>query len=163
MALLQADVGPAFNIALDYLSRSARSQQEMTKYLRMRQYAPQVIDAVLEKLKDYKFIDDVELSQRTVANLQQQTLGRAAIERKLRVRGVDKKLARMALLKYSAEDEDQNARRLAEQLWQRHQRDDLSKRRQKVAAALARRGFSWDVIHSAMQTLSNQGDEEGEF
>jgi regulatory protein len=105
----------------------------------------------------------VELSQRTVANLQQQTLGRAAIERKLRVRGVDKELARMALQEYSAEDEDQNARRLAEQLWQRHQRDDLAKRRQKVAAALARRGFSWDVIHSAMQTLSNQGDEEGEF
>ena len=114
----------------------------MEAYLKRRQYAPEVIAAVMDKLKDYGFIDDEQLSQRAVDTLSRQRLGRGAIERKLRQRGVDKDLAREALNAYQPEDENENARELARTLWERYRDEEPRKRWQKTAAALARRGFS---------------------
>ena len=80
-------------------------------------------------------------------------MGRGAIERKLRLRGVDKKTAREALQEYDPEDESESARKMAVSLWEKYRRDEPQKRRQKTSAALARRGFSWDSIHDAMRGL----------
>ncbi len=154
--LLEAEIPPAFDRALYYLGMKARTRHEMEAYLHRRQYAQPVIDAVMEKLKDYGWIDDEQLSQRAVDTLSRQRLGRGAIERKLRQRGVDKQLARAALDAYLPEAESENARQLARSLWERYRDSEPRKRWQKTAAALARRGFAWDSIQDAMEGLSNQ-------
>ena len=156
--LMEAEISPAFDLSLYYLGLRARTRHEMEAYLKRRQYAPQVIAAVMDKLKDYGFVDDGELSQRAVDSLSRQRLGRGAIERKLRQRGVDKELVREALDAYRPEDESENARQLAATLWERYREAEPRKRWQKTTAALARRGFSWDSIQSAMEGLSSSED-----
>ena len=152
---MEEEISPAFDRALYYLGLKARTRHEMEAYLKRRQYAPQVIAAVMDKLKEYGFVDDEQLSQRAVDSLSRQRLGRGAIERKLRQRGVDKELAREALDAYRSEDESENARQLAATLWERYREAEPRKRWQKTTAALARRGFSWESIQSAMQGLSS--------
>ena len=159
--LMEAEISPAFDLSLYYLGLRARTRHEMEAYLKRRQYAPQVIAAVMDKLKDYGFVDDGELSQRAVDSLSRQRLGRGAIERKLRQRGVDKELVREALDAYRPEDESENARQLAATLWERYREAEPRKRWQKTTAALARRGFSWDSIQSAMEGLSSSEDSGG--
>ncbi len=153
--LIEAEIAPALDLSLYYLGLKSRTRHEMEAYLKRRQYAPEVIAAVMDKLKDYGFIDDEQLSQRAVDTLSRQRLGRGAIERKLRQRGVDKDLAREALNAYQPEDENENARELARTLWERYRDEEPRKRWQKTAAALARRGFSWDSIQSALQNLTS--------
>lgn len=153
--LIEAEIAPALDLSLYYLGLKSRTRHEMEAYLKRRQYAPEVIAAVMDKLKDYGFIDDEQLSQRAVDTLSRQRLGRGAIERKLRQRGVDKDLAREALNAYQPEDENENARELARTLWERYREAEPRKRWQKTAAALARRGFSWDSIQSALQNLTS--------
>ena len=104
--LIEAEIAPALDLSLYYLGLKSRTRHEMEAYLKRRQYAPEVIAAVMDKLKDYGFIDDEQLSQRAVDTLSRQRLGRGAIERKLRQRGVDKDLAREALNAYQPEDEN---------------------------------------------------------
>lgn len=152
---MEEEISPAFDLSLYYLGLKARTRHEMEAYLKRRQYAPQVIAAVMDKLKEYGFVDDEQLSQRAVDSLSRQRLGRGAIERKLRQRGVDKELAREALDAYRPEDESENARQLAATLWERYREAEPRKRWQKTTAALARRGFSWESIQSAMQGLSS--------
>lgn len=152
---MEEEISPAFDLSLYYLGLKARTRHEMEAYLKRRQYAPQVIAAVMDKLKEYGFVDDEQLSQRAVDSLSRQRLGRGAIERKLRQRGVDKELAREALDAYRPEDESENARQLAVTLWERYREAEPRKRWQKTTAALARRGFSWESIQSAMQGLSS--------
>ncbi len=154
--LIEAEIAPALDLSLYYLGLKSRTRHEMEAYLKRRQYAPEVIAAVMDKLKDYGFIDDEQLSQRAVDTLSRQRLGRGAIERKLRQRGVDKDLAREALNAYQPEDENENARELARTLWERYREAEPRKRWQKTAAALARRGFSWDSIQSALQNLTSE-------
>ena len=154
--LIEAEIAPALDLSLYYLGLKPRTRHEMEAYLKRRQYAPEVIAAVMDKLKDYGFIDDEQLSQRAVDTLSRQRLGRGAIERKLRQRGVDKDLAREALNAYQPEDENENARELARTLWERYREAEPRKRWQKTAAALARRGFSWDSIQSALQNLTSE-------
>lgn len=152
---MEEEISPAFDLSLYYLGLKARTRHEMEAYLKRRQYAPQVIAAVMDKLKEYGFVDDEQLSQRAVDSLSRQRLGRGAIERKLRQRGVDKELAREALDAYRPENESENARQLAATLWERYREAEPRKRWQKTTAALARRGFSWESIQSAMQGLSS--------
>ena len=152
---MEEEISPAFDLSLYYLGLKARTRHEMEAYLKRRQYAPQVIAIVMDKLKEYGFVDDEQLSQRAVDSLSRQRLGRGAIERKLRQRGVDKELAREALDAYRPEDESENARQLAATLWERYREAEPRKRWQKTTAALARRGFSWESIQSAMQGLSS--------
>ena len=151
--LLEKEKAPALDGALYYLGLKARTRHELELYFKRRQYASEVIAAVMERLEDYGFVDDEELSRRAVESLSHQKMGRGAIERKLRMRGVDKETAREALEDYDPEEERESAREMARLLWEKYRRDELPKRKQKTAAALARRGFSWESIRDAMRGL----------
>ena len=160
-SLLEQEKPMALDGALYYLGLRSRTKKEMEDWLRRRQYASEVASFVMDRLQDYGFVDDEALSRRAVESLSRQKLGRGAIERKLRQRGVDKEIAREALEEYDPTDEGESAKEMAASLWERYRRDELQKRRQKTSAALARRGFSWDSIREAMRGLT-AGDDEWE-
>lgn len=157
--LLEQERVPALDGALYYLGLKAHTRHELEQYFNRRQYAPEVISSVMERLEEYGFVDDNELSRRAVESLSRQKMGRGAIERKLRMRGVDKEIAREALQQYAPEDESESAKEMAASLWEKYRRDEPQKRRQKTSAALARRGFSWDSIRDAMRGLDTNEEE----
>ena len=115
--LIEQEKGPALDGALYYLGLKARTRYELELYFKRRQYEPQVIDSVMSKLEDYGFVDDEALAQRTVESLSRQKMGRGAIERKLRMRGVEKEIAREALSEYDLDQETESAKTMAETQW----------------------------------------------
>jgi regulatory protein len=158
-ALLLTEVPAALDQALYYLGMRSRTRREMERYLKTaRRYEESIITRVMAKLDDYGYLDDEALAARAVESLSAQGQGRGAIERKLLLRGLDKGMIRQALEVYAPEDEEENALTLARRFYDRYAGDDPGKRLNKTAAALARRGFSWDSISRALNQLKQPND-----
>ena len=48
----------ALNVAMKYISSRLKTEQQIKDYLYKKEYHKQTVDSVLEKLKEYKIIDD---------------------------------------------------------------------------------------------------------
>jgi len=158
--------GPsALDRAFYYLGSRARSEREVEDFLRSRAYEPEAIDHAMAKLKDYGYVDDQQLAEELVRNAAEVgRFGRRALSPKLRHRGLSEETVRAAVeAQYSVSDESENAEELAEKLWFKYRNEaDLRKRKAKVQAALARRGYGWDSIGSALRAvMATEDDDEG--
>ncbi|MEO8784903.1 MAG: RecX family transcriptional regulator, partial [Candidatus Saccharimonadales bacterium] len=60
----------AYMRALDYLAMRPRSQWEVTDYLRRKDYDSPTIEAILNKLSEYGYLDDKKFAQAWIDNRQ---------------------------------------------------------------------------------------------
>ena len=148
----------AYEDALTLLDFSARASGDMKKQLIMKGYLEQVADAVVERMKSNRLIDDESFARRMVETAQNKPVGRYALGRKLRAKGAESIAVDQALALIDDDQQRASARILAEKLLRKYAGDDRRQARAKLSQALARRGFSWDVISSALDGLFN-GEE----
>ena len=143
-----------FEYALDRAGRAlaARDMTEaqVEKKLLTAGYPEETVARVIEVLTRYDFV-----SGRSAR------YGRGRIMRELRVKGVPEETAREALESLPEEDERETALRQAQKLCARRDLSDPDERR-KAAAALARRGFSWDIVSDVLRELSQTDPEDFE-
>lgn len=148
----------AMGQALRYLGFRARSEAEMRQYLQDKEYGEDVIDQILERLRDYKYLDDDQFARGVVsAQSGYRRKGSRVVEQKLYQSGVDKESAQSALGEIDGEKELENARYWVNKIAPALERDELQKRRQKMYRRLSNKGFSYDIIREACR-----GWEEGE-
>lgn len=161
--LTRQDAQAALDRALTRLSSRARSRSEMEKYLLGRGFAEDSVKYAIEKLEGYGYIDDAEYAAMLVRDrMRMKHTGRRAIADELKRMGVDGGEAASALEQYGEQDEAASALAQAEKDMKRLAREpDARKRRAKAYASLARRGFSHDVIQSALSKLINGREEDG--
>lgn len=161
--LLEKEGPSALDRALYYLGAKARSRREVEQFLRSRAYEPPAIEFALAKLEGYGYVDDSNLSRELVRRgAESGRWGKRALAVKLRQRGLDEGEAKAALAEaYSQEEETGNAKDVAATLWYRYRSEENeAKRRQKVAQALARRGYGWDSIRTALRAIGQEEDDE---
>lgn len=48
----------AMNKAVGYISSSLKTAKQIREYLKKKEYSPQTIDYVIDKMKEYKYLDD---------------------------------------------------------------------------------------------------------
>ena len=152
----------AMSMALRYLGIRARSEAEMRQYLKRKEWQDDVIDAVLERLREYGYMNDGNFAQGMV-NLQSKTRrkGSYVVEQKLYQAGVKKEDVQEALEEIDEETELENARYWVERFASSLAREeDMQKRRQKMYRRLSGKGFSYDVIRQACRDWEQS---EGEF
>jgi len=94
--VISAEKNTALNKSLNYISRSRKTKKQVKEYLQNKEYSNEIINFVLEKLIDYKFIDDLEYCKAYVRSYQNKK-GKNAIERDLRLKGIDFNLIDKAL------------------------------------------------------------------
>ncbi|MDP2843817.1 MAG: RecX family transcriptional regulator, partial [Acetobacterium sp.] len=79
----------AIDMAVKYLSYKARTSSEMTDYLKKKNIADTIIAEVIEKLKDYRYIDDrVYLKNYVENNRHLNYYGSRRLVQDLRKRGI---------------------------------------------------------------------------
>lgn len=154
----------ALDRAVGYLAARPCSRREIEQKLRRVGYRPNTIEMVLYKLEKEKLLNDEEFADTWVQQRSQRQLGRRRIEMELRQKGVDRETIDQAL---AAVDEDTEVEQ-ATLLVQKKLRSILAKDEpvykqvQRLAAMLARRGYSWDVakqaIDRAMRTAEDEDD-----
>ena len=123
--------------ALWFLKFRPRSEAEVRAYLAKKGGQAQDINEVVDKLKRMKFVDDEEFIKFWLRRRQARPRASWIIKLELKKLGVASELIDRVL-----GDQKQADRQRATQLTEKLRGKD----REKVIAALARRGFDWDTI-----------------
>ena len=119
-------------------------------------YPKEVINRVMEFLKEYRLIDDRVYTENFI-RMNQEKKSRRQIAFELQQKGVDRQdISR--ILEGSAQDDLAAARNLLKKRLRTVDLSDL-KEKNRLGAYLGRRGFSYDVIRRVMQEVQS-GQEE---
>ena len=141
--------------ALEYLKRP-HSEKELRTKLTQKGASEADIEAVVALCLDYGFVNDEEYAGMIARHYAAMGYGPGRVRTELQRRGVPKELWDDALSELP-EDTDAIDRLLAARLRGKDASD--RKERDKAAAALFRKGYSWEDIRAALRRYG-QDDEE---
>ena len=147
----------ALEKAISLLAARARTEREIVTALRENAYSEETIARVMARLHEAGYIDDADFADQWAASRASKGMGSRRIRMELRQKGVESEAIDRAL---SSMDEDalfdgalQAARKTA-----RGKNLSLPADRQKVLAALARRGFDFALARRALQAVIDETD-----
>ncbi len=151
-ALADIQAHDAYDAALYRLERSAKTEHDMRLSLQRAGYVPEAIERTVSRLIHAGLLNDEEYAQRFVETQSYRAIGRHQLKLQLRKKGIDPETAERALSQIDDEHQLAAARDWMRKLAPRYaaQESDPRMARRKLSQALARRGFSWDVISSAI-------------
>ena len=138
-----------YNLCIRYLSYRPRSEKEIKDYLTRKKIDEEIQNQIIEKLKTYNFINDVEFVKFWIEQrIKFKHKPIRAIEYELKQKGIDKSLIEELLMSLENKDEFdlKNAKKLAEKKLDFYRNLDGKKRKEKVMNYLLRKGFSYDVV-----------------
>lgn len=146
--------------ALTLLEYSSRSAGALAEKLRQH-YPPETVEATIQRLTELGLLNDLDYGRRLAADLlhlRKYSLGRvrqALYQRKLDREVIDEIMEEL-------EDTDQIGPivELVQKKYLPKLREPQG--RQKVAAALQRRGYGWDDIREALRQVAENDDEGDE-
>ncbi len=139
-------------IALQYLSVAPRTRAQVAERLARRGVPDDVAEALLDRLEQVQLLDDAEFARQWVSTRHSgRGLAPRALAHELRRRGVDERVVREAVSEVSPDDELSAARLLVRRRLPATRQDDPSRRTRRIAAALARKGYTSDVAFRALR------------
>jgi regulatory protein len=152
----------AVDSAARFLGHRPRSVAEVRKNLKEKDFEPGVIDKALERLTAMGYLDDRAFAKYWVENRTHfKPLGAAALRFELRQKGIADALVREVL---ETVDDENGAYEAASPLLKRMRGMDRRTARQKISTTLARRGFAYDVVRTALDRLFDEvADEDADF
>lgn len=158
-ALLAADeAARATNAALQFLAYRPRSEREVRDRLRRRGFSGGAIDAAVARLVDWRYLDDAGFARFWVENrAEHQPRGRRRLLSELRAKGVDPEVADEAI-EAAGGDELPAALALARKRVQALRGLDPLTQRRRLAGFLQRRGYDWEVVRTALDTVLGGDD-----
>jgi regulatory protein len=144
----------AFDSAISLLSFKMRTRAELTEKLIGRKIDEKAIEAALKKLDKYGYVNDVEYANEYVQSaIRAGRYGRTVIAYKLKKKGIDEHTLEDAMRALTGELEKQAAKKQLMSLYKKYQNVDAYKKRTKIFATLARRGFDYDIINTILAEI----------
>jgi regulatory protein len=153
--------------AMRLLNYRMRTRHELAQRLRQKQFPSGIIVQVLEKLNRLGLIDDSRFAEAFIASkTSSRPIGKKLLEHRLQEKGVSKETALEAVAPLSDEATQlELALKAAKAKVRSIRKFDAIKRREKLIAFLARRGFDWAIIKKVVLRIIPEDDdsENGEF
>jgi regulatory protein len=166
IARLKAEDGKevAYQKALNFLSYRQRSLSEIQQRLKEHEIAPEVIEYVLERLKNAGLVNDEQFAQRWAENRAElRPRSRRALAQELRQHGVDQQTIDETLTSF---DDDELAYQAALRRAPRFEGLEWKDFRMKLFRYLAQRGFNYETSSQAIarvwETLQATRSDTGE-
>lgn len=153
-------LAPVRKRALGLLDQRARSRHELRERLINAEFAPELVDEVLASLERASLIDDSSFAHEWVRQrAARRGKSAKALDMELRDKGVAADVRASALAQISEEDEEAQARALAEKKARALKvvpadRAEYDKALRRVVGVLARRGYSSELtVRVARESL----------
>lgn len=149
----------ARGIALRYLQVRPRTEREIRDKLREKEFGDEEIAQTITALKSAGLIDDPGFARMYIRDaLAGRPAGKMLLRKKLLLLGVEKKTVDEAIEEtFTGVDVQAAALALARQFVKKTKNlrkdEPAIKRRNRVSAFLARKGYGWDVIEGVMKEL----------
>lgn len=156
----------AKTVAVRFLSRRQRTEKEIRDKLREKEFGDEEIRQTIEHLKSLRYLDDEKFARDYIRHqLALRPKGKLLLTQNLLRAGVKKETIDAALSDTFQETSQEAAAREAAQKFLKKlstARDAPHKAKQKLAAFLTRRGFTWEVVAPVLKTLLGEKahDEE---
>lgn len=150
------DFGVNLNRALRFLSFRPRSEKEMRDYFKKKQVDPLVSQKIIDKLKENKFLNDMEFARWWV---EQRTLIKPRawriIKIELKQKGISSEI--IEELNINSESEEKNDLTMAIELAQKRlpRYKNLSRQEiyQKMGRFLISKGFDYDTVKRSIDEV----------
>lgn len=141
--------------ALKYLGYKMRSKNQVIKKLQEYEFPPNVINKVIKVLEKYNYINDEDFAKAFIKDkLNLKGHGVFKISYDLKMLGVDEEIFKKYLYDEEFINEEKKAKDLLLKKLGNKNIENLDyKEKQKIYAYLARRGFSYDSIKKAFNSL----------
>ncbi len=149
--VFEAEYSLALNKALNYISKSMHTKSQLIKYLKGKQYSPKIVDAVMDKLTEYGYVDDLTFANQ-FTELKKQNSGKRKIAFELKQKGVDNKVIDEVLDKI--EDESDACLRVAEKYIKDRELD--LKLRQSAYRYLLSKGFDYETVKEVLDKFYDE-------
>ncbi len=147
---LQQAVERAYN----YLSYRQRSREEVRRYLRRKQTAPEIIDAALERLDRLELVNDHEFASFWAENREQYSpRGARAIKNELRMKGVNREVVDELISDEKDEEFALRAGRKKALSLLHNPSMDYMTFRTRLGSFLQRRGFDYEIVARTVKAL----------
>lgn len=152
--LLERSYPFALDKAVSLLASRARTEKEIVSALRQNAYPEQTIARVMARLHDEGYINDAAFAGQWVSARTAKGMGARRIRQELRLKGVSQSDIDEALNSVDEEETMDSAVQAAEKASRGRNPSDPADR-QKIIAALVRRGYDFSTAKTALQRLMN--------
>lgn len=155
-AIFDSEKSVAFERAMDYLGRGMKTAKQMREYLEKKGYEPRVVEYVIAKLKEYRYLDD-DAYARLYVERNASTKG----DRRLKQELIQKGIAVSRAEQYAVTDDEQaldNATRLAERYMKN--KPTTIKTLQNLQRYLLGRGYGFDVVNTIVRGYKVDTDDD---
>lgn len=162
------EMDKAYNAALYFLAARPRSVREIRDRLRQKDYPDDHIEAAIERLGQLGLVNDEAFARFWVENRQTcRPRGARALQSELQQKGVDREVIGAVISELTnGDDERDGALTIGRGAVRRYQNEpNKFAFSRKMSAYLQRRGFGFDAIKPAVDTLwqeLSEGAEEEE-
>lgn len=147
----------AMEKAVALLAMRSRTQRELREALRLAAYPEAVIERVIERMNDAGYIDDESFAKGWASSRTSKGMGARRIRMELRQKGVDQETIEETLAGLDEDDLFDSAMKAARKA-ARGKDLTSSSDRQKISAALIRRGYDYATARRALSVLIEEED-----
>jgi regulatory protein len=145
--------------ALNFLAYRPRSEGEIRRKLQQGAYPQGTIEQVLERLREWRYVDDEDFARRWIENRNaNRPRGERLLAQELKAKGIDSDIMAEAL-EEAGIDEGAGALSLARQRARQLRDLEPAVRERRLTGFLARRGYGFDVIRATLETLDTEDEE----
>jgi regulatory protein len=155
-----------FDRAVNLLAYKPRSEQELRVRLLEKEWTnAEIVEAVIEKLKEYNYLNDEQFASDFAASkLRQKPIGRRVLQQKLALKKLDKETVSHALeTAFEETPEAEIIERAIEKRLRLKGKPATREDSKKFYDYLLRQGFSYDLVSSKMREIAAgnyDGDED---
>jgi len=143
------------NLIYRYLAIRNRSEKEIRDYLTKKNIDSQVIEQIVNLLKEKKFLNDESFARSWIAQRARfRPKGKRMLRFELQQKGIDRDLIDKVMAEEHEDipDELAQARSLVEKRLKKFRGEPRQEIYRKISAFLARRGFSWETSKKAIES-----------
>lgn len=153
---LQERIEKYLTLCYRYLTIRNRSEKEIRDYLQKKKADPDIIDAIVGRLYEQKFLDDEAFARSWVRSRAMfRPRGKRMLQIELQQKGIPKDIIQKVMDEKNEDvpDELTQAKNLITKRVEKLRGESRHIIYQKVGAFLARRGYSWDVSKKAIDSF----------
>ena len=147
------EISKLFNKALNYISYQMRSENEIIEYLKEKEASFCQIEIILEKIKSFGYINDLELASNLLDSMIRNKKGPKVLEMKLKEKRIDDKITSEILSRYTRDIEKDVIEELLNTLKDKKTDRPIKKQKQHIYEKLIRDGFSNELVNNLINGI----------
>ena len=152
----EGDENQAMKFAMKLLSIRKRSVFEITKRLRQKKFAEDIIDQIVKELFEYKYLNDEEFAEAYINDrINFNPRGSFLIRKELKEKGIAENITNEKIKEFLPEEKELKLAKTAAKKKLKYLNKDLEKNKiyQKIGAHLRSKGYSSYIIREVLDGI----------